>query len=130
VSTQLGECLTEPALEPTGWYCKNSDNHPHAVAQKQPNAYGVYDMHGNVGEWVNDLHDGLGYGQGPLIDPRGTKTPGQDLLPNPTEIEFRVVRGGWYVAPGDSSTAADRGSAGSQEAATAFGFRLVRTKAP
>lgn len=127
VSTELGECVTEPALEPSGWYCKNSDHHPHTVAQKQANAYGLYDMHGNAGEWVNDLHDGLGYGQGPLIDPRGTKTPGQDLLPNPTEIELRVVRGGFYTAPGDSCTAADRGEVPSSEAAMGIGFRLVRT---
>lgn len=81
VSTELGECVMEPALEPSGWYCKNSENHPHTVAQKQPNAYGLYDMHGNLGEWASDLHDGLGCGQGPLIDPRGTKTPGKTCCP-------------------------------------------------
>src|SRR6185295_12592248 len=40
VSNVLGECLAEPALEPSGWYCKNSDNRPHPVAQKLPNAWG------------------------------------------------------------------------------------------
>jgi formylglycine-generating enzyme required for sulfatase activity len=131
VSNVPGECLAEPALEPSGWYCKNSDNRPHSVAQKLPNAWGLYDVHGNLGEWVNDLFDGLGYGQGPLLDPRGTQTPGQDLLPNPTEFELRVFRGGVYSAPGDVCTAAERGgSARSHDTSLGLGFRLVRTREP
>jgi sulfatase modifying factor 1 len=130
VSTLLGECVVEPALEPTGWYCRNSDGHAHPVAQKRPNAWGLYDMHGNLGEWVNDLRDGLGYGQGPLVDPRGTMTPERELLPTPTEIEFRVTRGGVYTFAGDSCTAAVRGAARSFDASTGLGFRLVRTMDP
>ena len=131
MSNVPGECLAEPALEPSGWYCKNSDNRPHSVAQKLPNAWGLYDVHGNLGEWVNDLFDGLGYGQGPLLDPRGTQTPGQDLLPNPTEFELRVFRGGVYSAPGDVCTAAERGgSARSHDTSLGLGFRLVRTREP
>jgi len=130
VSTVLGECLAEPALDSIGWYCKNSQGRPYAVAQKLPNGWGLYDVHGNLGEWVNDLFDGLGYGQGPLVDPRGTLTPGQDLLPNPTEIEIRVFRGGGYAIPGDSCTAADRGGARSRDTSMGLGFRLVRTRAP
>ena len=128
VSTILGECVAEPALDDIGWYCRNSADQPHLVAQKLPNAWGLQDVHGNLGEWVNDLFDGLGYGPGPLPDPHGTLTPGRDLLPNPSEIELRIYRGGGFAIPGDSCTAADRGGGGrSFMSSSSVGFRLVKT---
>ena len=41
-------------LDEVCWYCNNSGNKTHPVAQKKPNGYGLYDMSGNVGEWVGD----------------------------------------------------------------------------
>ena len=52
-------------LDEVGWYYDNSDNKTHPVAQKKPNGYGLYDMSGNVWEWVWDSYDDYGrYGCG------------------------------------------------------------------
>ena len=47
-------CGLDPNLDKMGWYCGNSNNETHPVAQKQPNAWQLYDMHGNVYEWCSD----------------------------------------------------------------------------
>ena len=44
----------EGDIDDMGWYDGNSDDETHPVAQKQPNAWGLYDMHGNVSTWCAD----------------------------------------------------------------------------
>ena len=66
------------------WYNDNAQSMTHEVAQKQPNAYGVYDMLGNVREWVADWYGP--YGSAAAVDPTG-----------PSTGKLRVGRGGsWY----------------------------------
>jgi len=69
------------------WYRVNSDEKTHPVGQKSPNAWGLYDMHGNVCEWCWDwLGD---YPSGAQTDPLGALTG-----------YVRAVRGsGWYNTP-------------------------------
>ncbi|MCX7935541.1 MAG: formylglycine-generating enzyme family protein, partial [Planctomycetota bacterium] len=57
------------ALERCGWYIFNSDRRVHEVGSKAANAWGLYDMHGNVAEWCEDLHDPLYYLRSPVADP-------------------------------------------------------------
>jgi formylglycine-generating enzyme required for sulfatase activity len=66
------------------WYGKNSGNKTHPVGQKTSNAWGLYDMHGNVWEWCSDWYGD--YPSGSVRDPKGASTG-----------SCRVDRGGsWY----------------------------------
>jgi formylglycine-generating enzyme required for sulfatase activity len=78
------------------WYGGNSNDETHAVGQKRPNAWGLYDMLGNVYEWC---HDGQRtYTRSGVVDPVG-----------PTEAgTLRVIRGGGWVNPAQDVRAASR----------------------
>jgi formylglycine-generating enzyme required for sulfatase activity len=88
------------------WYADNSDGQPHRVGQKKPNAWGLFDMHGNVAEWCIDRYDKDFYGSfkqsgavvAPVLLPDGRRYP-------------HVVRGGsWDDAPALVRSAARRAS--------------------
>jgi len=71
-------------LDAMAWYEKNSGSRTQRVRQKQPNAWGLYDMHGNVWEWCQDWKGD--YPSGSVTDPTG-----------PSSGASRVLRGGcWY----------------------------------
>ncbi len=74
-------------LDEIAWYTANSGGQTHEVAQKQPNAWGLYDMLGNVYQWVEDWSGS--YSSGEQSDPQGAASG-----------QYRALRGGsWYDGP-------------------------------
>ena len=61
-------------LDEVGWYGKNSDSKTHEVGLKKANAWGLYDMHGNVFEHCSDRYDRDIYSRGRATNPTGPKT--------------------------------------------------------
>lgn len=84
------------------WYKANSEEQPHVGGQKKPNAWGLFDMHGNVAEWTRDAYSADFYAKSPADNP--VNDPGKELYPH-------VVRGGsWDDEPAKLRSAARRSS--------------------
>ena len=87
-------------LKDYAWYAANSGDRYQKAGLKKPNAWGLYDMLGNVQEWVLDQYSAEGYAQ--LKDKR------VDPINTPTSKHPLVVRGGDYNDPASALTSANR----------------------
>ncbi len=105
-------------LSQYAWYCGNSNDGTHPVGQKKPNAWGLYDMHGNVWEWCQDWYDSDYYKNSPTTDPKG-----------PTSGSLRVLRGGFWDHTASGCSSAYRTCNNPDFLDNTIGLRLVRVPA-
>jgi formylglycine-generating enzyme required for sulfatase activity len=103
----------ESDLGDYAWYAGNSGNERHAVGGKLPNAWGLYDMHGNVEERCIDWFD-IDLGSSPVVDPDYSLSS-----------VSRVKRGGSYLSPAADTRSASRINALINIPNDGLGFRIV-----
>ena len=107
-------------LGDVAWFADNAAKKTHPVGQKQANAWGLFDMHGNVAEWCNDVYDKDYYQTRPEKAARG-----------PADGKENVLRGGSWKSPTDALRSSHRlaetpGFSDACLARDAIGFRCVR----
>ncbi|NQT13046.1 MAG: formylglycine-generating enzyme family protein [Planctomycetes bacterium] len=112
-------CFDESSAELSAyaWYADNSASRTHPVGQRNPNAWGLYDMHGNVWEWCEDSYDSGCYRlfrSEPAVDPSAS-----------SEASDRVIRGGCYPGRSTDCRSANRDRSVPGNRSSYYGFRLV-----
>ena len=99
-------------LEDHAWYSWNSNSQTHPVGQKEPNAFGLCDMHGNVSEWSSDLFEANP--SGGAVDPVG-----------PSDGWVHVGRGGSWSSDAIGSRSAVRSPFDAPRFNSTIGFRVA-----
>ncbi|MDY0168804.1 MAG: formylglycine-generating enzyme family protein [Thermoguttaceae bacterium] len=97
-----------------GWFTDNSGGKTHPIGGLKPNAWGLYDVHGNVWEWCADRYDRGYYANSPTDDP-----------PGPTSGSDRVHRGGGWNTQSRHCRLAFRRSFAPSYRYSHLGFRLA-----
>ena len=110
-TTNFGFGDDDSNLDDYAWFRENSAEKTHPVGGKKPNAWGLYGMHGNVGEWCQDWKED--YPEGAVTDPMG-----------PASGQYRVIRGGSWVNTADYCRSATRFGGKLSYSVNGLGFRV------
>jgi len=118
-------------LADIAWFGKNANDESHPVGQKRANAWGLYDMLGNVREWTADTFAAPYYAASPVDDPPGPQANygerGQPGYAGGAGVALPVIRGGAWPNPEESVRASERYHYfGPTLRVSDVGFRLVR----
>ena len=117
----------ESALRGVGWYDDNSNYSTHALGRKGSNAYGLYDMHGNVWEWCMDRWDESAYRR--RVDGMTAEDTFQ-LAQRHGDEEGRVLRGGSWFNTAEDCRAAYRGGNWAVDSIRDCGLRACLVPSP
>ncbi|MBN1594030.1 MAG: formylglycine-generating enzyme family protein, partial [Candidatus Coatesbacteria bacterium] len=105
-------------LGPAGWYSANSNSQKQEVADREPNAWGLYDMHGNCYEWCWDYYASNYYGTRP--------NPDSDPTGDSYSL-YRSLRGGSWYSNARYCRSANRAFDYARYAYSNYSFRVVKS---
>jgi formylglycine-generating enzyme required for sulfatase activity len=112
---------SDSSLGDYAWFTGNAyrvdQKYGHSVGQKNPNPWGLYDIHGNVWEWCSDYYDREYYSNSPSVDPNGPSSGG-----------FRCLRGGSWGLTEDGLRCSYRNFSHPGVRTVSVGFRVVRSQ--
>ena len=115
MSTPVGPGeVGEKELGDHAWYLNNARYRSHPVGLKKPSPLGLYDMTGNVGQWVSDWYVEDFYGKSPRDNPQG-----------PATGRMRVLRGGFWGDTASFARVTRRISLAPDVKGPGYGFRLA-----
>lgn len=116
----------ESQLGEYAWFTANSDGQTHPVGTKRANPFGLYDMHGNVWEWVQDCYAAYDPAR---LDSSAVESDAEASTDSDSETScsIRVVRGGSWGGSPENLRSANRGGYGPDLRNYSIGFRVART---